>query len=535
MKKKLFYIPLVIAIGGITLFSGWQNAEAAYYINITSPAGGEQWQVETTHNITWEVSSGITFIQIDLLKNGTRNISIERVKAADKSYTWTVPSDLKTGNDYQIQLYNPGNPTVPPPAISSYFSIIEAPVPPPPTQVCPYECCLSEPGYIDKSCPSGQICINRQCQEPPSTAFVRIISPNGGEEWTLGTKHNVTWAASSEIKRVEILLYKGGSSVLVVSQNIDAKIGSCQWLIPSDIELGNNYRARIFNTANPVAQSDFSDAYFSIVEKAPDCPSGQKRPHKEYIDGVCQLIDSCGVDKCELEASPPGGGTIKIAKGKLELAWPNSPMGTSLTDNSKLVDFVKYLYEWGIALGGLAAFIALVIAGFQYLTSAGNAMKMSNAMKRIQSAVLGLLLLLSSVLILNTINPQLTTLKMPSGLSETKLNPVEIQEKKGPSVECQKVEIYSTAGGSLPIYPDTDCKSLGASISSIIIHGSCEVELYSQIRNCDNQFLVGAVRYVAEENMPESREFTNIKDLIKYSDEEAYSVKVKPITYDIKY
>ncbi|MBA7640098.1 hypothetical protein ES703_47763 [subsurface metagenome] len=300
----------------------------------------------------------------------------------------------------------------------------------------------------------------------------------------------------------------------------------------------------------------------AVGESTSNCPEDCGAPSKLCGNGTCDpgecrsecttdcaVADCCGIEGCNTvigetaencpkdcaalppTEAPPGDGAIKIVKGKLELAWPNSPMGTSLTDNSKLVDFIKYLYEWGIALGGLAAFIALVIAGFQYLTSAGNAIKMRDAMKRIQSAVLGLLLLLGSVLILNTINPQLTTLKMPPGLSETELKPIEIEEKKGPSVECQKVKIYSTAGGSASIDPDTGCKSLGAPISSITIYGSCEVELYSQKRDCDNQFLVGAVRYVAEGNMPESKEFTNIKNLIKYSDEEAYSVKVKPITY----
>ncbi len=98
----------------------------------------------------------------------------------------------------------------------------------------------------------------------------------------------------------------------------------------------------------------------------------------------------------------------------LELDWPNSPRGTKLTDNSGLKELVQYIYEWAIALGGLAAFIALIRAGFDYLTSAGNSTKMSDARKDINSALLGLVLLLSSFLVLNLINPELTTLKMPT-------------------------------------------------------------------------------------------------------------------------
>jgi len=59
----------------------------------------------------------------------------------------------------------------------------------------------------------------------------------------------------------------------------------------------------------------------------------------------------------------------------------------------------------------LAAFIALIIAGFLYLTSVGDPGKMKDAKDRAIWAIGGLVLLLASWLILHTINPQLTTLR----------------------------------------------------------------------------------------------------------------------------
>jgi len=98
----------------------------------------------------------------------------------------------------------------------------------------------------------------------------------------------------------------------------------------------------------------------------------------------------------------------------LELTWPPSPATRILlTPTTPLPKLVQYFYEWGIALGGLAAFIALIIGGFQYLTSMGEPARLAEAKDRIRSAFLGLILLLSSWLILNTINPQLTTLYLP--------------------------------------------------------------------------------------------------------------------------
>jgi len=107
---------------------------------------------------------------------------------------------------------------------------------------------------------------------------------------------------------------------------------------------------------------------------------------------------------------------VAFRASALELSWPSSPGPEHiiLTESTPLPKLVQYFYEWGIALGGFAAFIALIIAGFQYLTSVGRPEAMKEAMDRIQSAIFGLVLLLASWLILNTINPQLTTLRIPS-------------------------------------------------------------------------------------------------------------------------
>lgn len=91
--------------------------------------------------------------------------------------------------------------------------------------------------------------------------------------------------------------------------------------------------------------------------------------------------------------------------------WPTSPAGTELTVESDITDLIRYFYEWGIALGGLIVFIIMLSAGFNYLTSAGDPGKMKEAINSIQSAFLGLILLLSSWLILNTINPELTRMR----------------------------------------------------------------------------------------------------------------------------
>jgi cytochrome bd-type quinol oxidase subunit 2 len=68
--------------------------------------------------------------------------------------------------------------------------------------------------------------------------------------------------------------------------------------------------------------------------------------------------------------------------------------------------FVK-IYNFGIGLVALAAFIALVLAGVLYLTAGDNESRATQAKQWIWNAVIGLVIALLSYLILFSINPDL--------------------------------------------------------------------------------------------------------------------------------
>lgn len=131
----------------------------------------------------------------------------------------------------------------------------------------------------------------------------------------------------------------------------------------------------------------------------------------------------------------------------LEIAWPTSPMGTTLSDSSSLVDMVRYFYEWAIAIGGIATFIALLFGGFLYLTSAGDPGKLREAKDRIISAFVGLAILLGSWLILNTLNPELVVLKTPEATVPTiATGTIPLATSTLPS--CSSAVVYSNTGCS---------------------------------------------------------------------------------------
>ncbi|MFH1654581.1 MAG: hypothetical protein ABIE74_11095 [Pseudomonadota bacterium] len=85
-----------------------------------------------------------------------------------------------------------------------------------------------------------------------------------------------------------------------------------------------------------------------------------------------------------------------------------------------LGQLIQQIFTWSLAVLGIAVFVMFFYAGFLWLTAAGNTARVGEARSRMTNAILGAILLLSSYLILNTINPDFVenTFNLP-GLGET--------------------------------------------------------------------------------------------------------------------
>ncbi len=86
--------------------------------------------------------------------------------------------------------------------------------------------------------------------------------------------------------------------------------------------------------------------------------------------------------------------------------------GISPTETDPL-QYIKGIYNFGIGFGMLIAMAIIIYAGLKWTTSAGNISAQSEAKDMILNAVLGVAMLLGAVLILRTIDPKLTTLRLP--------------------------------------------------------------------------------------------------------------------------
>ncbi len=74
---------------------------------------------------------------------------------------------------------------------------------------------------------------------------------------------------------------------------------------------------------------------------------------------------------------------------------------------------IKNIYQFSLLIAGVLALGAIVYGGITYTISAGNPSKQHEGTEWIRSALWGLLLLASAYLILNTIDPRLTSVGLP--------------------------------------------------------------------------------------------------------------------------
>ena len=125
--------------------------------------------------------------------------------------------------------------------------------------------------------------------------------------------------------------------------------------------------------------------------------------------------------------------------------------------------YVKYIFNLFFWVSGIIVLGVLLWAGFRYLTSAGKTEAILNARKQISDAFLGILILLSSFIILNILNPQLIILKLP------KIEPVKVIERTEVPLPATTTEMTRTAiDTELPLGKVLDTYLFGTTTMSAV-------------------------------------------------------------------
>ncbi|MCH7722783.1 MAG: hypothetical protein IIC76_05490 [Bacteroidetes bacterium] len=184
-------------------------------ITISSPNGGESWQAGTTQLITW--TDNITEnVLIELYKSGLFHSLIIGSTDSDGRRNWSIPFTLESGSDFSVKITSVDNS-----------------------------------GIFDFSDTNFTIIGNQ----------VTLTSPNGGEDWLIGSIQNITWT-DNLIGNVKIQLFKSGIYHSQIKSSTESD-GLYLWSISSALDQGSDYKIKILSiTDNDIF--DFSDADFTL-------------------------------------------------------------------------------------------------------------------------------------------------------------------------------------------------------------------------------------------------------------------------------
>ena len=194
-------------------------------LTVTSPNGGQVWDVGSTHNITWSRSGNTgSSVKLQYSTNGGSSWkSIHNATPNDGSYSWRIPDAPST--NCLVKVTSTSN--------SSYYDISNS---------------------------------NFTIREQISNSLT-VTSPNGGQVWDVGSTHNITWSRSGNTGSSVKLQYStnGGSSWKSI-HNATPNDGSYSWRIPD--APSTNCLVKVTSTSNS-SYYDISNSNFTIQAEAP--------------------------------------------------------------------------------------------------------------------------------------------------------------------------------------------------------------------------------------------------------------------------
>ena len=99
------------------------------------------------------------------------------------------------------------------------------------------------------------------------TAFsvnsVTVVSPNGGENWTIGCPYAIQWLTTNATGPVKIELFKNNAFYLTICAQVPAGMSTYTWIPPAGLAPGITFKVKI-TCLTSAAGFDFSDGNFSI-------------------------------------------------------------------------------------------------------------------------------------------------------------------------------------------------------------------------------------------------------------------------------
>jgi len=189
-----------------------------------------------------------------------------------------------------------------------------------------------------------------------------------------------------------------------------------------------------------------------------------------------------------------------------------------IADKDPLSLLILYFYTMSVMVVGIVAFGVIIMAGFKILTSGANPGLRNEAKSQLQAAITGIVILLGSWLILNTINPELVLLHKP-GESPGTVSGISTFDDIG-SIRPEdpfavNIDLETLRYGGVVIYRDEDTTDGSSGKSEVVLNnirnfdgstwvtndkvrgikiiGDCDIRLFEHADFNDNDQTSGGV------------------------------------------
>jgi hypothetical protein len=231
-------------------------------VAVLSPNGGEVFCIGRTAAITWTTTGLVGNVSIQYsTNNGASWKNIVASTANDGSYLWTVPNTPSSQCLVRVQEAADGDPTD---TSNAVFTIMEC------------------------------------------GASLSITSPQGGEAWQVGSKHDITWISGDKVGSYVKLLYStnNGSTWITITSST-ANDGSYTWTIPNTPS--TTCKIKIIDASNS-SISNISFGTFAIVSGSVEPVISLNRTHLYY---GCMKSSSAKTPTQTITVNNGGYGTLK--------------------------------------------------------------------------------------------------------------------------------------------------------------------------------------------------------------------------------
>ncbi|MCP5103412.1 MAG: hypothetical protein GY950_08535, partial [bacterium] len=202
------------------VFSIVQSSEGV--LKVTSPNGGETWEVDSNQTITWTGSGTVNQVMIQYsVDNGNTWATVETSIGNDGSCDWRVPDTVSDHCLVRVSANDgDGDPLPSDDSDSEFFIVL------------------------------------------PSSPTIRVITPNGGEQAVIGTTFKISWFGtdSRALIRIEYSVNGGQNWTEIIGDTEND--GQYDWLVPD--EPSDTCLVRVSDAGGQPL--DISDTVFSIVQ-----------------------------------------------------------------------------------------------------------------------------------------------------------------------------------------------------------------------------------------------------------------------------